>query len=159
MSPRQTAIRNGDIIYEGKYCKQCGTTTKYTKYCQCVKCNYNEKRLESKILRLYGITSKDWLRMWEEQGGKCILPSCDFTHHNRWDEQGRNGFHIDHDHKTGIVRGLMCAEHNKNLGKIENNIAITYEMLDYIDGTFAYITWDDSTITRLQGYREVTLQG
>ena len=37
MSPRQTAIKNGDMFYEGKPCKK-GHTTRYTSSRTCVEC-------------------------------------------------------------------------------------------------------------------------
>ena len=87
----------------------------------------------SRLKTLYNITEYDWIRMYEEQDGKCILPSCNFTHHPRWWEQGMEGFHVDHNHKTGKVRGLMCPKHNRNLGSVEKDRQIFYEMIDYLD--------------------------
>ena len=31
--------------------------------------------------------------------------------------------HLDHDHKTGAIRGVLCSNHNMYLGKIENSCA------------------------------------
>ena len=55
MSPRQTALKSGDIFYEGKPCKE-GHTTKYTSDSVCVACKKVRdakvyKRDKEKILK------------------------------------------------------------------------------------------------------------
>lgn len=62
----------------------------------------------------YGITQLDYLRMLEEQDGKCKICSCiDFG-----DKRNRH-FHVDHSHETGKVRGLLCSRCNTKLGWYE----------------------------------------
>lgn len=71
--------------------------------------------LRSKMLRSYGMVAADYNRMVEEQGDRCKLCGTD--------EHGRIArfryWNIDHDHKTGRVRGLLCHACNITLGKIE----------------------------------------
>ena len=40
---------------------------------------------------------------------------------------------IDHDHKTGRVRGSLCAPCNSFLGKVERDPDILARMLDWIE--------------------------
>jgi Recombination endonuclease VII len=48
---------------------------------------------------LLGVTDDDYARMLAEQGGHCALcPSMPKTRE----------LHVDHDHATGHVRGLLC---------------------------------------------------
>lgn len=44
------------------------------------------------------------------------------------EEYGRY-FHIDHDHKTGKLRGLLCLSCNVRLGWLENNISTILKYL------------------------------
>jgi len=37
---------------------------------------------------------------------------------------------VDHDHKTGIFRGLVCKRCNANLGWLDNNFISVKEYLD-----------------------------
>lgn len=53
----------------------------------------------------YGITHSDYEARLAKQGGKCALHEvCGST------EPGGHGkhWHVDHDHKTGKIRGLLC---------------------------------------------------
>ncbi len=53
------------------------------------------------LRRKYGITSVQYDTLLFAQGGHCAI--CPAT------EAGGNGvFHVDHDHATGKVRGLLC---------------------------------------------------
>jgi hypothetical protein len=57
-----------------------------------------------------GVTDADYARMLAAQGGKCAIPNCSRTPKTR-------RFHVDHDHLTGKVRGLLCHLHNRFLPK------------------------------------------
>ena len=139
---RQIALENGDLTYEGLPCKRKGHTLRYSLRSQCVQCqkgttkNRDKKgkqiHARSRMKTKYGITEFDWLRMYEQQGGKCLILSCTFTSHDKWWEQGFFGLHVDHCHKTGKVRGLLCAECNKETGKIEKNIKLVHERIKYV---------------------------
>ncbi len=74
----------------------------------------NAKEQNRKLKSRYGITMEDYERMVLEQEGKCGI--CETS------EPGGRGkrFHVDHDHETGEVRGLLCWICNKHLGIIEN---------------------------------------
>jgi hypothetical protein len=49
-------------------------------------------------------------RLLAKQGGKCAIRGCDRTPKTR-------RFHVDHDHRTGAVRGLVCHWHNRIMPK------------------------------------------
>ena len=87
-----------------------------------------EKHLRNK----YGITGKDWMRMYEEQNGICANPNCDFISHPRWWDQGRGkGLSVDHDHNTEEVRGLLCSRCNKLEGVVFKDPRITMGIIKY----------------------------
>jgi hypothetical protein len=65
--------------------------------------------------REFGITIADYDRMFAQQGGRCAI--C-----RRADAAGKNGrFHVDHDHKTGQVRALLCERCNRGLGHYDDD--------------------------------------
>jgi hypothetical protein len=57
----------------------------------------------------YGITSEEVAAILAAQGGKC--PIC----------LTRPPAHLDHDHQTGEVRGILCFGGNGGLGQFQDN--------------------------------------
>ena len=55
-----------------------------------------------------GVTDADYAAMLEAQHGACAIEGCNRTPKTR-------RFHVDHDHATGYVRGLLCHWHNRIL--------------------------------------------
>lgn len=70
------------------------------------------------------MTSERYSKMLDEQGGTCLF--CD-----RIPRENRQ-FDVDHDHATGLVRGLLCNEHNRAIGVVEKNLDKLPEFLKYI---------------------------
>lgn len=61
----------------------------------------------------YGITAAQYDAMFAAQDGRCKL--CE-RHHTAF----KHRLHVDHDHKTGAVRGLLCASCNMRLAWAES---------------------------------------
>jgi hypothetical protein len=87
----------------------------------------DRKRAErnSYLKRKYGITLKDFERMLEEQGGVCKV-----CKEQRPNEQT---LHVDHDHETGEVRGLLCFRCNNAIGDLRDDPDLVQELHDYLD--------------------------
>jgi hypothetical protein len=66
---------------------------------------------ETKLLDKYGIRVEQYEEMFRDQYGKCAI--CGSTQ--------KNVFHVDHDHETGIVRGLLCMKCNLMIGYAKDN--------------------------------------
>jgi hypothetical protein len=60
----------------------------------------------------YGVTKEWYDTKLAEQGGGCVL--CGIK------ESGKNRFHIDHDHRTGCNRGILCALCNHTIERLES---------------------------------------
>lgn len=60
-------------------------------------------------LAKYRLSRDEWAKIWDWQDGAC--PLC----------QKRRTLVIDHDHKTGAVRGLLCNLCNGMLGKVKDD--------------------------------------
>jgi hypothetical protein len=71
------------------------------------------RRRSAGLRRRYGITVEQYDEMLAAQGGVCALCGTD--------QPGGRGEHfsVDHCHKDGHVRGLLCAGCNTNLGAYE----------------------------------------
>lgn len=71
---------------------------------------------------VYGIEPHEYEAMLAEQDGKCAMKSCP----NR-------AIHIDHDHKTGKVRGILCRQCNSVLGMAADNLDILRDAVLYLE--------------------------
>lgn len=67
---------------------------------------------KSMLKRKYHITFEQFDRILVSQGGCCAL--CKTINPG-----GKGTWHVDHDHKTGVVRGLLCIACNVTLGVYE----------------------------------------
>jgi|SRR6266498_422285 len=80
----------------------------------------NKKKMTAQIRnarlkRVYGISQEDYNEMLKFQNARCAI--C-----GRPDSRGRwKGLHIDHDHATNKIRGLLCYTCNSGLGSFADN--------------------------------------
>lgn len=72
-----------------------------------------EKQRNAHYVRSYGITYADKLAMIAAQGGKCGICAQPLIKPRHT--------HVDHDHATGKVRGILCRGCNTKLGWYEQN--------------------------------------
>lgn len=99
----------------------------------CVECDrllrekYKYGRKERRIEKLYQISAVEHENMFNRQGRKCAI--CDSMFSNRWE------MHIDHCHKTGRIRGLLCSCCNQAIGLLKENIKLFRKAAEYIDET------------------------
>lgn len=82
-------------------------------------------RRNSWLRSKYDITLKDYEKLLEEQNYMCILCGRD---------NGSKPLNVDHDHKTGRVRGLLCLSCNQALGKFGDNIEGLQRVIKYLEG-------------------------
>lgn len=66
------------------------------------------------VLLFYDQRTEDYDFLLRAQGGRCAI--C------RTQPQSERKLCVDHDHQTGIVRGLLCDRCNLGLGHLENYI-------------------------------------
>ena len=77
------------------------------------------------LRQLYGITVDQYEALLEAQGGVCgICGDICAT--------GRK-LAVDHDHDTGLVRGLLCANCNIGVGYFKNNSRLLRKAIKYLD--------------------------
>jgi hypothetical protein len=74
--------------------------------------------------RRYGLTADDYDALLAAQGGVCAIcggPPSEKRRH-----------HIDHDHETGVVRGLLCSNCNTAMGRFGDDPERLMEALRYL---------------------------
>lgn len=67
-------------------------------------------------LARFGITPEQYTQMLEAQGGVCAI--CCQPERGRAKNGRIKKLAVDHDHETGAVRGLLCANCNKGIGNL-----------------------------------------
>lgn len=81
------------------------------------------KKRDQMLRAKYGITNDDYLQMLAEQNGACAI--C------RQRPNGVKPLHVDHCHRTGVVRGLLCHQCNWYLGKVDRDPSILNRLRAY----------------------------
>lgn len=85
-----------------------------------------EVQRDRNLRRTFGIGVSDYNRLLEAQNSCCAIcgvSSC---------ASGRN-FAVDHCHKTGNVRGLLCKFCNTALGQFQDNPVILQKAIKYLE--------------------------
>jgi hypothetical protein len=77
----------------------------------------------------YGITLELFHRLLEMQHGGCAI--CE-TKHVEGDKH--KSLHVDHDHKTGEIRGLLCSNCNHGIGKFKDDPEQLRRAAEYLEG-------------------------
>ena len=77
----------------------------------------------------YGITEDIFYEMLESQNKKCKICDCNLD----------KSAHIDHCHKSGNVRGLLCKWCNVGLGSFKDNVNSLSKAIEYLN----YTIWDN----------------
>lgn len=82
------------------------------------------QRQSSRLRKLYTITIEDYEVMLESQDGMCAI--C------KGHERTGTLFSVDHDHSTGVIRGLLCRSCNSGIGFFKDDIVRVQAAVDYL---------------------------
>jgi len=90
--------------------------------------NYERTGRPYRLLRQFGITLVEYDRLLAEQGGMCAI--CKGVASSR---AGRKkALSVDHDHVTGVIRGLLCETCNTGLGMFRDDPALFATAGEYL---------------------------
>ena len=78
---------------------------------------------------MYGLTLDDYNNLLLKQNGRCAgcneLPDGSYN----------KSLCVDHDHATGVVRGLLCQDCNSSLGHVKDSITTLKNLITYLNNT------------------------
>lgn len=80
----------------------------------------------------YGITFADYQRMVAERDGRCDICGNREGKFGKKNRRGEIYLCVDHDHETGEVRGLLCADCNVGLGAFKDNPTTILRAIGYL---------------------------
>lgn len=76
----------------------------------------------------FGITLEQWNELFNKQNKSCAGCGTDKP-------SSKAGWHTDHDHKTGIIRGILCWRCNLTLGQVNDNIDVLKLLIIYLENS------------------------
>jgi len=110
-----------------KRCKSCSAQSNKS-FCNSEKgrrYKFNQK------LKQYGLTFDEYMEILVKQKNRCANCRREQTDLNRL-------FHVDHNHKTGKVRGLLCSNCNTALGLLKEDFLIINNLKRYLKNSYDY---------------------
>lgn len=115
-----------------KECRICQTTKPLSEYyyrkdsgkhrSECAEC-----LIELTKYRAYGVCNVKYDEMLVKQHGGCAICGSKF------DNTRFRKLSIDHDHRTGAVRGLLCSNCNTSLGLMKDSPERLQAAIDYLN--------------------------
>lgn len=129
-------FRNKKKGYKSPYCKECFMiiNNRYKKQNPQIAKNIKKKEYKTNsenyrnknLKRYYGISLQDYETMLLSQDGKCAI--CESSKTTR----KNNRLDVDHCHKTGKVRKLLCSKCNRLLSNCQENTDILQKAIRYL---------------------------
>lgn len=141
--------KRGTGVREGTPCIKCGGTERYDKSGECANCarergrtqsvQYRARRTPEKKAQFtvylqdwyyrkkFGVSLEEVQRFLEEQGG------CAICHVEPSGNDPKRFWHLDHDHATDEIRGVLCGSCNRGLGGFKDSSDILRQAADYLD--------------------------
>lgn len=82
---------------------------------------FPEKVKDAQLRHKYGISIDDWNRMFKQQKGACAI--C---------KAKKVCLCVDHNHRTGAVRELLCAQCNYAIAHLKDSATLALEAARYL---------------------------
>lgn len=98
-----------------------------------LRCRKRSEVEKDRIRRLaaYGLTLRDYEDLLASQGRVCAI--CKRPEGRRSTQNGKvMPLHVDHDHVTGEIRGLLCSRCNTAIGLLRDDVDVVSSAVDYL---------------------------
>jgi hypothetical protein len=84
--------------------------------------------------RTFGVSADEFDRLLAEQGGGCAI--CGVI------PKRAASLHLDHDHDTGAIRGILCLSCNQGVGQFRDDPGLLEKAARYLRGGAREATGD-----------------
>jgi len=81
-------------------------------------------------VRRQGYTTEEYQALFNKQDGRCAIRGVGEGHRSCRGRPCRLA--IDHDHRTGATRGLLCNNCNRGLGRFKDSVALLEAAVRYL---------------------------
>jgi len=85
-----------------------------------------QRQCDLRLVRKFKLTREEFNKIFDAQGRKCAI--CPRT-----EPSGSGTWHVDHDHKTDKVRGLLCMHCNRALGYFMDSSELLQQAQLYLE--------------------------
>ena len=126
-------VRDGKVV-----CKSCDRFLPVTEFPTLRVCGHYVCR-ECKAVDVHqrqigklGCSKDQYVAMLESQNGECAICGTTVGHRSKNGVDSRLA--VDHDHKTGQIRGLLCNACNRGLGRFKDSPNLLRAALRYLEG-------------------------
>jgi len=121
------AVRYADKCPRGHLFEEVGTyiTPKGQRRCRGCRLHYHKLHKRNHTLSQYGLNEDSFKSMLAKQGNACAI--CGIL------SPGYTGWVVDHDHETGVVRGILCGACNFGLGNFKDDTLLLRRALAYLE--------------------------
>lgn len=126
------------------YCKGCYVIRNkinkqkhgyYKEYEQKRYANNPEKRaleyFKSDLKKNYGLSYDKYMSLLKKQDNKCAICKKETSENNK-------KLHVDHCHKTGAIRGILCRSCNHGIGNFKDKVELLKRAISYLNGELIY---------------------
>lgn len=72
----------------------------------------------------YNLSEVEFKALWEKQKGYCAICGVSLK---------GNKYHIDHDHMTEKVRGILCTKCNRGIGLLKDSVELLSNAVRYLE--------------------------
>jgi hypothetical protein len=91
----------------------------------------HKHHIRARKLKVHGLTISDVTRMIADQEGRCAICKMEARKQNHLSTRVHD-LCVDHDHKTGAVRGMLCDSCNRGIGLFGDDISLLEAALAYL---------------------------
>jgi len=101
---------------------------------------YADTQRRQNLRRKFGLTVEEYDVLNRQQRGTCAACGGQMQNGNR--------LAVDHDHKTGRVRGLLCINCNRALGYVDDNPELLRKLAAYLEREYVRPSSDGKFVER-----------
>jgi|DEB19_MinimDraft_3_1074340.scaffolds.fasta_scaffold32276_2 hypothetical protein len=119
----KTCIKCKKYKHLSDFFKNKSTKDGYTVYC---KPCFNLNTKAAKNLKRYGMSTEEITKLKETGCELCGV---------------KNNLHVDHNHRTGSFRGILCTNCNRGIGHLKDSPDLLRKAIAYLESKGNYSTW------------------
>lgn len=113
---KQFCMNHPDRLHQARgLCSSC--------YRKQIRQRFPERHKKYDIKSQYGLSWDKYVELIKQAGNCCEICKTPVIVRN---------LHIDHCHKTNIVRGLLCSQCNHGLGNFKDSIELLLQAVEYV---------------------------